>query len=188
MGKPQDEHTLTTVSALHSELPQGPSRHHDPSLAAEEAEILEHYKAFSVFCNVDCLTNPDKGKEFYDLPDAMYFDLMGMVKRGGFEAHYDIITPYLADAVSTFEDLEIVAVTKTFGYSTMIQRLHGKTAEGDPFDFRFRLTSLLRKVDGKWKYIHEHFSFPVDMKTKLGDFTSGKEAEGDALDVKVASK
>jgi ketosteroid isomerase-like protein len=116
----------------------------------------------------------------------MYFDLMGLVRRGGFEKHYDIITPYLADATSTFEDLEIVAVSKTFGYSTMIQRLHGKTAEGDPFDFRFRLTSLLRKTEGKWKYIHEHFSFPVDMKTQKGDLTSGKESENTELDVKVA--
>jgi ketosteroid isomerase-like protein len=152
------------------------------------AEILEHYKAFSVFCNKDCLTDPDKGKEFYDLPDAQYFDLMGPVKRGGSEAHYDIITPYLADATSTFEDLEIVAVSKTFRYSTMIRDCMARRQRAIPFDFKFRLTSLLRKIDGKWKYIHEHFSFPVDMKTKIVDFTSGRVAEGDALDVKVASK
>lgn len=113
---------------------------------------------------------------------------MGGVKRGGFEKHYDVITPYLADATSTFEDLEIFAVSPTFGYSTMIQRLHGKTTDGGPFDFRFRLTSLLRKIDGKWKYIHEHFSFPVNMATKQGDFTSGKEASDDTLDVKVTDK
>jgi ketosteroid isomerase-like protein len=163
-------------------------QYHDPELAKEEEEIFEHFKAFSTFCNVDCLTNPDKGKEFYDLDDAMYFDLMGPVPRGGFEKHYDIITPYLADATSTFEDLEIVAVSKTFGYSTMIQRMHGKTAEGDPFDFRFRLTSLLRKVGGKWKYVHEHFSFPIDMKTQKGDLTSGKSSDSGELYIKIVGK
>ncbi|PVH76696.1 hypothetical protein DL98DRAFT_535478 [Cadophora sp. DSE1049] len=185
MAPPRDEHSLTTIIDLHAELPNGPSKYHDPTLAKEEEEILEHYKAFSKFCNVDCLTNPDKGKEFYDLNECMYFDLMGPVGRGGFEKHYDVITPYLADATSTFENLEIVAVSKTFGYSTMIQRLYGKTAEGDAFDFRFRLTSLLRKTEGKWKYIHEHFSFPIDMKTQKGDLTSGKGSESTELDVKV---
>ena len=67
----------------------------------------------------------------------------------------------------------------------MIQRMYGKTAEGDAFDFRFRLTSLLRKTEGKWKYIHEHFSFPIDMKTQKGDLTSAKGTESAELDVKV---
>lgn len=117
----------------------------------------------------------------------MYFDLMGTVPRGTFGPHYDVITPYLKDATSTFDELEIVAVTPEFGYSTMYQRLRGKTTDGDPFDFRYRLTSIMRKVSGEWKYVHEHLSYPTDMKTRQSDFTSGIESGSkQELDVKVS--
>ena len=104
---------------------------------------------------------------------------MGQIPRPGFRAHYDRITPYLADAQIAFKDLEAVAVTETFGYVTAIQRYWGVAADGNGFDFQFRTTSLLRKSveDGQWKYVHEHFSFPVDLATQKADLTSGLVAK-----------
>ncbi|OCL02144.1 hypothetical protein AOQ84DRAFT_192756 [Glonium stellatum] len=103
----------------------------------------------------------------------MYFDLMGNVHRPGFRAHYDNITPYLADAQIAFKGLEITAVTETFGYATAMQRYWGTATDGNDFDLTFRTTSLVRKrEDGNWKYVHEHFSFPVNMATQKADLTS----------------
>ncbi|OAL50321.1 hypothetical protein IQ07DRAFT_679746 [Pyrenochaeta sp. DS3sAY3a] len=171
----KDETSLTTVSDLSKEFPSEPSRHHDPSLSGIEAEILEHYKEFAYFCNKLCKDDPDAGKRFYDLDEAMYFDLMGTIQRPGFRSHYDKITPYLSDAQIAFKDIEVVAVTETFGYVTAVQRYWGTAADGNAFDFTFRTTSLVRKIDGVWKYIHEHFSFPVDMATKVANMTGGVE-------------
>jgi len=103
----------------------------------------------------------------------MYFDLMGNVLRPGFHAHYDRITPYLSDARIAFKDLEVMAVSETFGYATALQRYRGTAADGNVFDFTFRTTSLLRKRNGQWKYVHERFSFPVDMASRLADLTCG---------------
>lgn len=47
------------------------------------------------------------------------------------------------------------------------------TAGGTPFDTTFRRTGIAKKRDGKWKWIHEHLSYPVDMKTGKADFTCG---------------
>lgn len=149
------------------------SRYHDPTLKHVEQEILEHYKEFLRFCNHICINDPDAGKRFYELTDGLYFDLMGQLNRPKFLGHYDQITPYLADAEVEIKDLEITAVTKDFGYTTALQHFVGKAADGIPFDFTFRATSVLRKVDGQWKYAHEHFSFPVNMATKQGDTTCG---------------
>jgi ketosteroid isomerase-like protein len=75
-----------------------------------------------------------------------------------------------------------VAVTPTFGYVTAIQRYHGVARDGNEFDFRFRTASLLRKGEGEnddaqWKYVHEHFSFPVNLATQQADLSSGLVAK-----------
>jgi ketosteroid isomerase-like protein len=100
---------------------------------------------------------------------------MGTVARPGFDAHYDKITPYLSSAHVEMKDLEINAVTPEFAYTTCLQHFSGTAADGIPFEFTFRATSVLRKVGGEWKYVHEHFSFPVNMSTMLGDRTSGQD-------------
>jgi hypothetical protein len=122
-------------------------------------------------------SNPDKGAEFYDLPETLCTDLMGNVPRGGFPKHWELIGPYFSAARIEFKDLEIVATSIDFGYSTMIQHYWGETSDGNDFDFTFRCTALLRKK-GKWQWIHEHMSFPVDIATKLGDFTGIGSSEG----------
>ena len=140
-----------------------------------EQEILEFYKAFLNFCNHVCINDPDAGKVHYELTDGHYFDLMGQLHRPKFLGHYDQITPYLADADVAIKELEITAVTEDFGYATCLQHFTGKAADGLPFNFTFRATSILRKVEGEWKYVHEHFSFPVNMATKVADMNSAQE-------------
>lgn len=138
-----------------------------------EQEVLEHYKAFSKFCNYECLEDPHSGKRFWELDDMMIFDLMGTTTRPDFRQHYDKVTLYLKDAQVAFKDLEIVAVSETFAYITAVERYWGKADDGNEFDLRFRITSLVQKTTQGWQYVHEHYSFPVDMATKVADFSSG---------------
>ena len=42
-------------------------------------------------------------------------------------------------------------------------------ANGTTADYWVRVTSGLRKVDGKWKIIHEHISMPIRMETMQAD-------------------
>jgi len=111
------------------------------------------------------------------------FDLMGATNRPNFRQHYDKVTLYLADAQVAFKDLEIVAVSETFAYVTALERYWGKAADGNDFDLVFRITSLMQKTGQGWQYVHEHYSFPVDMATKMADFSSGINV-ADALALK----
>ncbi|TPX13675.1 uncharacterized protein E0L32_005878 [Thyridium curvatum] len=166
------ENDFTTIEALHKDLPFAPSKYHDPSLVSVEQEILEFFKGFGHFLNVGCRTDISAGKDFFEMKDYSIFDIMGILYRPNLEPHYDHITPYLGHTNQKFRDVEIVAVTPSFGYITAVQRVEGTAADGAPYNITYRTTSLVRKVDGgKWKYVHEHYSFPVNMATKVADTT-----------------
>jgi ketosteroid isomerase-like protein len=92
--------------------------------------------------------------------------------------------------------MEIIAVSKDFGYCTMeqvgscsikptsqtqllildLQHYWGTTTDGNDFDFKFRISSNLRKRDEKWKWVHEQVSFPVNIATQIADFTCSQHA------------
>ncbi|CAI6088985.1 unnamed protein product [Clonostachys chloroleuca] len=156
-----EERNFTTVDALHKDLSNPRSKYHDPELAATEEEILQFYIRLGNFLNHTSHTDVSAGKDFFELKGYSIFDLMGTVFWPDLEPHYDHITPYLGKTNQRFREVEIVAVTKDFGYITAVQRVDGK---------------LLMVDGGEWKYIHEHYSFPVDMATKIADFTGKQEA------------
>jgi ketosteroid isomerase-like protein len=97
-----------------------------------------------------------------------------MTPRGPttFKEHFEETFPYFANAKVDFKDLEIVATSKDSAYSTMVQRLRGKSADGKGFEMTYRISAILIKQDGTWRWVHEHVSFPVNMATREADFTS----------------
>ncbi|KEF51082.1 uncharacterized protein A1O9_12864 [Exophiala aquamarina CBS 119918] len=110
------------------------------------------------------------------MSETLYFDLMGITPRGHFDTAYDKIGPYFASANIAYKDLEVTAVTNDFGYSTMVQHYWGKTSDGNEFDFTYRVTAMFRRIGGKFKWIHEHLSFPVDIASRKADFSSELDA------------
>lgn len=77
------------------------------------------------------------GKDFFELKGYSIFDLMGTVFWPDLEPHYDHITPYLGKTNQRFREVEIVAVTKDFGYITAVQRVDGKLLMVNPMISRF---------------------------------------------------
>ncbi|KAI1608316.1 hypothetical protein EDD36DRAFT_479058 [Exophiala viscosa] len=163
-SKWMDEHSLTTVKDLEKQLGFPPSKFHNPEFEKEEQEILEHYKEWLHFNHTD-FGNKERAKSFYDLPETMFYDLMNI------DAYYD-------DSHLAVKDLEITAVSKDFGYVTTIQRYWGTGTDKKDFTFTFRMTSLLRKINGEWKWIHEHVSFPANLESGYSDLTCGTGTTG----------
>ncbi|KAF5238824.1 hypothetical protein FANTH_10152 [Fusarium anthophilum] len=157
---------FTTADTLHKDLSSPPSKFHDGRLESVEHEILEFFKCFGNFLNHVAYHDAAAGKESFELKDYAIFDLIGTVSRPNLEAHYDRITLYLGKTHQQFREVEITAVTKDFGYIIAVQKVDGIATDGSPYDMSYRTTSLVRKVDGAWKYVHESYSFPVDMATK----------------------
>jgi uncharacterized protein (TIGR02246 family) len=84
-------------------------------------------------------------------------DAIREVCRKGFEAmkgelHWNI------------PDLEIIIkddIAITWGLNHMQSQEQGK----EKIDLRSRGTRIFQKIDGKWKMIHQHVSFPYDPET-----------------------
>lgn len=138
----------------------------------EEEEILDFYKGWARCLNTEFNNDSETGKKFYEIDQVVTFDLFGFTGRGAFKEHFEETFPYFANAHVDFRDLEIFATSKTSGYATMFQRLRGKAVDGKPFEMIYRITGLLSKNNGRWQWVHEHVSFPVNMATKEADFTS----------------
>ena len=60
-----------------------------------------------------------------------------------------------------FDDLKITA-GKDVAFATAIGRCAGIDANGKREELEFRLTTCLRKIDGRWRVTHEHHSLPSE--------------------------
>jgi ketosteroid isomerase-like protein len=117
----------------------------------------------------------EKSRRFYDFDQMLSYDMFGSTPRGKFIEHWSAVFPYYVDGQIEYKDLEINVITPDFAWSTCTQHTWGK-AGGDPFSITFRRTGISRKIDGEWKWVHEHLSFPVNMATNKADTTGSTNA------------
>ncbi|OCL12745.1 hypothetical protein AOQ84DRAFT_352372 [Glonium stellatum] len=156
-------------------------QYHNPEFATEEQEVLDQlYRGWLHYWNEESRADYHNGmvgaRRFYDFPEMLSYDMFGNTIRGSFNEHFEAIFPYWNDGYMEYKDLEITVLSKEFAYSTMIQHTWG-TAGGTPFDTAFRRTGIARKNEGRWRWIHEHLSFPAGMMTKMADFTASLDPE-----------
>lgn len=57
------------------------SPYHKPELKKEEEEIFDHYVRWMEFNDNRFSSNPEEGAGFYDCPNVLYYDLMGLIPR-----------------------------------------------------------------------------------------------------------
>jgi len=60
-----------------------------------------------------------------------------------------------------FHDVEITA-GKDVAFTTATGRCAGVDPNGKREELQFRLTMGLRKMDGRWRVVHEHHSLPAE--------------------------
>jgi ketosteroid isomerase-like protein len=69
----------------------------------------------------------------------------------------------------TVHDLHIT-VCGDVAYTHVTEEVRGEMKSGKPYHVFVRVTDVLRRVDGKWLFVQEHISVPIDMKTGKGEF------------------
>jgi ketosteroid isomerase-like protein len=63
-------------------------------------------------------------------------------------------------------------VAGNLAYGHGLFRVTGTGRDGKPLDATLRVTDIFKKIDGKWRVVHEHASFPVDPRTGKADLNS----------------
>ncbi|KAL4810338.1 hypothetical protein BDV18DRAFT_156706 [Aspergillus unguis] len=176
-GFVRNDEEYSSVDKQYEFLDMPKSKYHNPKLQAAEQEVLDQlYRGWLHYWNHESRADFHNGmngaRRFYDFDQMLSYDMFGNTIRGNFNEHFESIFPYWNDGQMEFKDLEITALAEDFAYSTMIQHTWG-SAGGTPFSTAFRRTGIARRnAQGEWRWIHEHLSFPTDMKTKQADFTA----------------
>src|SRR5258707_1143882 len=60
-----------------------------------------------------------------------------------------------------FHDVKITA-GKDVAFATAIGQCEDVDSNGKREDLEFRLTMCFRKIDGRWRVVHEHHSLPAE--------------------------
>jgi ketosteroid isomerase-like protein len=133
----------------------------------QEISDLEH--------KIATITTADEAMKYYDKSDdIVLFDMMGPGREFvGWKAIHDHFAAFsgVTDAKAEFLDFKVISDGK-FALASSVQHYTAKGSDGKPLDMTFRQTDLWRKTDGQWKIIHQHLSFPVDLKTGKADMAS----------------
>ncbi|TWT75125.1 SgcJ/EcaC family oxidoreductase [Allorhodopirellula solitaria] len=96
-------------------------------------------------------------------PDAVLYDAIPPYKAEGVDSirkSWECCMPYLPEVQSVHRDLKFHIA----GDMAMVHGLHNFQTEGDhPCSQSWiRVTLCYRRIDGKWKVIHEHVSVPFN--------------------------
>lgn len=81
---------LTTLDNLHATLSFEESAFHKPELKKEEEEIFQHYADWMLFNDTRFAIAPQEGTRFYDCPQVLYYDLMGLIPRERLSCQSDL--------------------------------------------------------------------------------------------------
>jgi len=113
-------------------------------------------------------------------PDILAFDAIAALQFKGVEAygkHWEKCLTMCDHGSMIFEihDLNVVA-DGNVAFATALTRCGGTDVNGEEKSGWMRMTAGYRRIDGKWKIVHEHFSAPFDMETmKMLDLSPAKE-------------
>ena len=100
-------------------------------------------------------------------PDILVFDLAPPLQYVGIDAY----RKNFEDWFSSFQGSIGYEITELMihsggevAFSRSLNRITGKRTNGEQTDVWVRATVAFRKIDGKWKVTHEHFSVPFYME------------------------
>ena len=127
--------------------------------ASDEAELRELIARWSKAVRDE---NLDGIRADHD-PDILMFDVPPPFLSRGLDAYMATWPTFFAWQAKPvefrFHDVHITAGTDV-AFATAIGQC-GDTSSGKKVDLAFRLTMGFRKVDGRWRIVHEHHSIPA---------------------------
>lgn len=97
--------------------------------------------------------------------EILMFDVPPPLLSRGLDAYMETWERFLSwsekPVAFDFHDLNINA-GKEVAFATAIGRCAGIDASGKREELEFRLTTCLRKIEGRWRVTHEHHSLPAE--------------------------
>lgn len=93
------------------------------------------------------------------------FDIVPPLECSGHDAYRKNYEQFFAMYRGPIElelrDLQVVA-SSDMAFITVLERMAGTLTDGQKSEMWVRVTSVLRKMEGRWLIVHDHVSVPVD--------------------------
>jgi uncharacterized protein (TIGR02246 family) len=130
------------------------------SLSKDQSEILTLIERWA-----QAVRNQDRAaiREHHD-PDMLMFDVPPPFLSRGLEAYMATWEMFFASVEKPvafdFHDIEITAGADV-AFATAVGSCVNIDTKGKREPLQFRLTMGLRKIDGRWRIMHEHHSLPA---------------------------
>jgi uncharacterized protein (TIGR02246 family) len=113
------------------------------------------------------LKDADRVMELY-ADDVIAYDVVPPLQYIGKEAYradyQQFFAQYQSDLHVEFHDLHI-GVNGDMGYAAGLELISGTLKDGQKSDVWIRITSLFRRVNGRWLNFHDHVSVPADFQS-----------------------
>jgi ketosteroid isomerase-like protein len=143
------------------------------SLRREDHETDDHVSVDEVALRglIDAIINAVRGKDIDGLlsccaPEIANFDIVPPLKHEGAEAIRELWVRTLGSLVPPLNydvhDLELM-LGAGVAFSRSLNRFGGTTTEGQRITRWLCATLGFRKIHGRWKLVHQHFSVPLDI-------------------------
>lgn len=105
-------------------------------------------------------------------PNILMFDVPPPLSLHGLDAYMQTWETFFSwskrSGVFDLRDLEIVG-GQDVAFATALGRCAGTEPSGERVEANFRLTMGFRKIDGCWRFVHEHHSFPAALSETRSD-------------------
>lgn len=102
----------------------------------------------------------------YYAADIVAFDAISQLQFKGadaYKSHWEACLSFCQGA-TTFEIHELgIAASDDVAFAHGLTRCGGSGENGEEQTAWMRMTACYRKINGKWRAVHEHFSSPFDM-------------------------
>lgn len=100
-------------------------------------------------------------------PDVVAYDAILALQFKGLDVyrkHWQMCMSMCSEMSFKFHDIHISAGDDV-AFSHCLNRCGGKDKDGKENTSWMRMSTGYRKINGKWKIVHEHFSAPFDMES-----------------------
>ncbi|MFK0206302.1 YybH family protein [Agrobacterium sp. NPDC090283] len=112
---------------------------------------------------------------FHDDPSVILMDFLGdcLIDVARLRANAaESFERTIGHATCEYEHISVTQLSATSAMTWAIMRYAVEMRGTEPVDMQMRVTDVWSLIDGKWRVVHEHASFPVDPATGEPDMKS----------------
>ena len=108
---------------------------------------------------------------FHVAPSTVLFDYLapGITTLDELRGNAENLARHATGVVFNYPKVTVQILSDDVAYSMAYSHLEATLEDGSTMNVNSRVTNIWKRIDDKWRAIHEHSSVPVDVSTGTAD-------------------